>query len=341
VRLQCEAAASLVATNDPRGHEYLREALQVLDPVTNPLETANALSTEARFYHLAGRHKKAIDLLLRAIELITPVAESESVSTFAAAMISQIYAYMSGGYQHYALYDEADRWARRGIEFGEKHNVLFAQAAGYEYLGENSIHKGDYEAGLKYAEREIEIAEKLHSRERRAWIHFYSAQCRLFRNEIDQAEQELLNGIAVGEALGETRVRALCRPSLAIVQVMQGRRDEALQTALENLEQSSPSMLYTHFEALRCLAEVRFRRDELEEAEAVCRQADALVSPTDSRVSQLWLGPLYIKVLMARGKNAEAKERLASYSLLVAECQSERFKAEASRLTRLTRFEQD
>ena len=149
VRLQCQAAASLVTTGDPRGSEYLREALQVLDPVTNPLETANALSTEARFHHLAGRHKKAIELLLRAGELVAPTAESDSVSTFAAPMISQIYAYTAGGYQHYGLYDEADRWARRAIEFGEKHNVLFAQAAGYEFLGENSVHTGDYETGLE------------------------------------------------------------------------------------------------------------------------------------------------------------------------------------------------
>jgi len=307
-----------------------------LDPVTHPLETANALSTEARFHHLAGRHKKAIELLLRAGELVAPTAESECVGTFAAPMISQIYAYTAGGYQHYGLYDEADRWARRGIEFGEKHNILFAQAAGYEFLGEDSVHRGDYEAGLKYAEREIEIAEKLHSRERRAWVHFYSAQCRLFLGELERAEQELLDGIAVAEAIGEKRVLALCRPSLAVVQVMQGRKDEALQTALANLEQSSASLLYTHFEALRSLAEVRFRRDELVEAEDVCRQADELVSPTESRVSQLWLGPLYIEVLIACDKKAEAADRLAKYKVLVAQCQSARFTAEVSRLTEIT-----
>ena len=335
VRLQTEAAASLVTTDDPRGHEYLHEALKILDPVTNPLETANALSTEARFHHLAGRHKKAIELLMRAIEIVAPTAESESVSTFAAPMISQIYAYTAGGYQHYGLYEEADRWARRGIEFGEKHNVLFAQATGLEYLGENSVHKGEYESGLKYAEREIEIVEKLHSRERRAWVHFYSAQCRLFRGEIEQAEHELLDGIALGDAIGEKRVLALCRPSLAVAQVMLGRSDEALQTALTNLEQSSASWLYTHFEALRCLAEVRFRRDELGEAEEVCRDADALVSPTDSRVSQLWLGPLYINVLLALGKKDEAAEKLTAYQALVAECQSPRFTSEAHRLAQL------
>ena len=335
-RLQCQAAASLVTTADPRGSEYLREALQVLDPVTNPLETANALTTEARFHHLAGRHKQAIELLLRAGELVAPAAEGESVSSFAAAMISQIYAYTSGAYQHYGLYDEANRWARRAIEFGEKHNVLFAQAGGFEFLAENAIHKGEFESGLRYGEREIEIANRLHSRERRAWVHFSAAQCNLFLDRLERAEQEFLDGLAIAEAIGERRLLSLLRPNLAIAQVKQGRKDEALQTALTSLEQSSPSLLYTHFEALRCLAEVRFRRDELVEAEEVCRKADELVSPTESRVTHLWLGPLYIEVLLALGKRDEAVEKLTAYQALVAECQSPRFTSEAHRLTQLT-----
>src|SRR6185369_9611106 len=316
----------------PRGSEYLREALQVLDPLTSPLETANALSTEARFHHLAGRHKKAIEILLRAGELVAPTADGDSVSTFAAPMISQIYAYTAGGYQHYGLYDESNRWARRAIEFGEKHNVLFAQAAGYEFLGENCAHTGDFAQGLEYAKRELEIAERLHSRERRAWIHYYSAQCRLLLGDVEKAEQELLNGISIAEAIGENRMLSLFRPNLATAQAMLGRYDEALKTASDNLQQSSPSLLYSHFEALRCLAEVRFRRGELVEAEKICREADELISPTDSRLTQLWLGPLYIEVLLASQKRAEAVQKLTAYKALVAECQSPRFTNESIRL---------
>ena len=83
------------------------------------------------------------------------------------------------------------------------------------------------------------------------------------------------------------------------------------------------------------MAEVRFRRDELVEAEEICRQADQLVSPTESRVTQLWLGPLYIEVLLARGKRDEAVEKLTAYQALVAECQSQRFTSEAHRLAQL------
>jgi tetratricopeptide (TPR) repeat protein len=332
VRLQCQAAASLVITGDSRGNEYLQEALQVLDPVANPLETANALSTEARFHHLAGRHKKAIELLLRAAELVEPTAKGDSVSTFASPMISRLYAFTAGAYQHYGLYEEADRWARRAIEFSTKHNILFAQAAGYEYLGEDAMHMGAYEFGLECVERELEIADKLHSRERRVWVHFCAGQCRLLLDQTQRAEKEFLDGIALAEAIGENRALSLLRPNLAVAQAAQGRFDEALQTASTSLQRSSRNLHYSHFEALRCLATVRFRRNELNEAERLCQEADELVSSTDSRLSRLWLGPLYIEVLLAQGKRAEAADRLRVYQDLVAVCQSPRFTAEAKRL---------
>jgi hypothetical protein len=125
-------------------------------------------------------------------------------------------------------------------------------------------------------------------------------------------------------------------------------------------------MIYTRFEALRCLAEIRFLRaksgdfddrlisgsvfgSELEEAARLCSDAEQLVSKSDSRVSQLWLGPLYIRVLLEQATRADAANELAlasekrsqakilleSYHQLVSECQSPRFKSEATRLAKL------
>ncbi len=105
-------------------------------------------------------------------------------------------------------------------------------------------------------------------------------------------------------------------------------------------------MLYSRFEGHRCLAEVRFRRGEFDEAERLCAAASELVSETESRVSRLWLGPLYIEVLLAAGLRVEAEgkpdeaeakrdlaaEHLAVYQELVADCQSPRFAREALRL---------
>jgi tetratricopeptide (TPR) repeat protein len=358
VRLQCQAAASLVTIGAPRGIDYVREALAVLDPKTNPLETANALSTEARFHHLAGRHTLARELLLRAGEIVQPTAESESISSFAAPMMAQIYAYTAGTYQHSGLFDDADVWARHAVEFGVKHNVLFAQAAGTEFLGEDAVHKGNYEESLEFAKREIQIAEKLHSRERRAWVHFYEGQAHFYLERVERAVEEFQRGAALAETIGEKRVLVLLNTGLAIALATLGDFDKALRTATANLESAaSIGLLYTHFEALRGLAEVHFRRaqsgrddggrdisgrDEagsyegaIDEAERVCRQAEALIEPTESRVSRLWLGPLFIEVLLAQNKRDEAREKLTAYETIVSECQTPRFITEIARLKTL------
>ena len=343
VRLQCQAAASLVTTGAPRGIDYVREALAVLNPETHPLETANALSTEARFHHLAGRHKQARELLLRAAELVQPTVESEAISSFAAPMMSQIYCYLAGTYQHSGLFDDADRWARHAVEFGIKHNVLFAQAAGTEFLGEDAVHKGNYEESLKFAQREIEIAAKLHSRERRAWVHYYEGHAHFFLENVDRAVEEYQRGVALAEIIGEKRVLVLLNTNLSIALAKLGEYDKALETASRNVGSAvAIGLLYTHFEALRSLAEVHFRRAQsglfpgaLEDAERVCREAAALIESTESDVSRLWLGPLFIEVLVARNKHDEARAKLTAYETLVAGCQTPRFVTEVARLKTL------
>ena len=174
------------------------------------------------------------------------------------------------------------------------------------------------------------------------------AQCNLFLGRVEEAEREYIEGIALADAIGEHRVKALLKSNLAVAQASLGRAEEGLQTAEENLAEVAPTgLLYTHFEAIRVLAVVRFRRAlspkttaglfqvELDEAERMCRLAEELVAPTESRVSQLWLGPLYIRVLLAQNKRTEAAEKLAAYQELVAECQSPRFSQEAARLDTL------
>ena len=231
----------------------------------------------------------------------------------------------------------------KAIDFGTSHNVLYAEAAGVEFLGEDAVHKGNYKESLQLAARETAIAEKLHSRERRAWAHYYAGHAYELLGQSERATEELRAGIALAEAIGEKRVLSLLNASLAITLASLGQYDKALENATANLDRAtSISLLYSHFEALRSLAYVHYRRGlsgtyegELDEAERVCLRAESLIEPTESRVSRLWLGPLYMEVLLAQKKYDEAREKLIVYQELVASCQSPRFTAEASRLAEL------
>jgi tetratricopeptide (TPR) repeat protein len=350
-RLQCQAASSLVTLGDQRGLDLLREALTVLDPATHPIETANALANEGRFHHLAGRHKKAIELLTRAAELVAPAAAAETVTTHAASIISMLYGYLAGAYQHSGLFSDGDIWARKVIEFGTAHNIPFAQALGWEYLGENAMNRGEFAEGLKNSLREREIAERIHSRERRAWTHMCASLCETYLDE-ERAEREFVDGIALGESIGELRLVALMKGNYAVFLSQRGGSylDQALQIALENFAQAeSLGLLYSRAEGRRTLAHVRLARGEADEAERLCAEALELVSSSESRVSRLWLGPIYIESLIAaeqsalaegdpekaNAKRARAAAHLTVYQELVAECQSPLFKAEAARLADL------
>jgi tetratricopeptide (TPR) repeat protein len=360
-RLQLEAATSLVATGNQRGIEYVREALAVLDPDSSPLHTARAMSLEARFHHLAGKHLKAIELCEKAAELVAPLANADSITMFAAPVITQIYSYLAGANQHAGRYGEADRWAEEALHFGQRHNVLFAQASGLEFLGEDAIHKGEFAAGLAYAEEELVIAEKLQSRERRAWTHFTAAMCSFFIGDVERAERDFNDGITIAETIGERRCTSLLKANLAVLQADKARKsntdserhrlfDTALQLALSNLQDAEKlGLLYSSFEAHRCLAEIRFRRGEFDEAERVCATTSDLISGAESCVCHLWLGPLYIDVVLAAAAQADresnvdtaaakrrfAAELLENYQKHVAHSDSPRFKREAERLKEL------
>ncbi len=360
-RLQCEAAQSLVANGNQRGVEYLHEALKVLDPVKHPLETANALANEARFHHLAGRHRKAIELLTRAAELIEPVISSGSFSSAQAPMISQVYPYLAGAHQHYGLFEDSNEWARRAMALGERLNISFMQAMGWEFLGENAIHLGEYARALEYCEHEREIVERIHSRERRAWTHFVAAMSAWRSGDTTRSDREYSEGIAIAEATGERRVGNLLKGNYAEFKAIQGIAvgretpegqtllDAALELARENFQADHAStLLYSRFESHRCLASVRFSRGELIEAEQLCAAAYDFVWGTESRVTQMWIGPLYTDVLIAvahdlksHEKDGEATEKLNrareivhGYRELVSVCQSPHYVREAERLER-------
>jgi tetratricopeptide (TPR) repeat protein len=373
-RLHSEAANSLVATGDPRGLEHLREALAVLDPKTHPLETAHAISIEARFHHLAGRHGKAIELLTQAATLVEPETKAERVSSFSASIISNMYAWLAGAHQHFGRFTDGDVWARQALDFGIAHDILFAQALGYEFLGENAFNRGEHAEALQYARREREIAVKLHSRERRAWTHLVTSMSYWQGGQWERAEEEFREGIALSEAIGERRLMLLLKGNLATFladratafqreQALNGNPvqservitpaeregliNEALQAAMETFSQAEDlGLIYSRAEARRTLAHVHYRRGDLDDAERLCSEARSLVSDTESRVSRLWFGPLYIEVLIALSlrekaagraseadaKLAEAREHLKRYSELVSLSQTPRFSGEAARL---------
>jgi len=337
-RLQCEAASTLVINGDPRGLDLLHDALNVLDPETHSIETAHALTVEGRFHHLACQHGKAIELIERAAALVAPKAEGNELSAFEASTLTTLYPYLAGAFQHMGRFEDSDRWAHRAIEFGIKHQIPFAESLGFEFLGENSVSKGDWEKGLEYAAIEGELAARIHSRERQAWIHLYSGLCVLYLGESQRAERIFVEGIALGEAVGDRRAASMMRSYLVLALADLGRLDEAGTLAHESLAVAEKmGLLYLRTEALRCLAYVHFKLGEFEEVVRLSERIIELTEGTDARNSKLWAGPVHIEALLALARREEASMRQSAYAEMVSDCQSAHFRREVSRLEGLLR----
>ncbi|MGH9872099.1 MAG: serine/threonine-protein kinase PknK [Pyrinomonadaceae bacterium] len=335
-RLQLQAATSLVTVGDQRGLEYVREALTVYDPKNNPGETARALAIEGRFNHLAGHSEEAIPLLKRAAELVTVVLEQEALTSFAAMTISDVYAFLAGAYQHLGRFADGNVWAWRAVEFGKTHNVLLAQALGYEFLGENTVNAGDYEKALEYAACEREIAARLHSRERQGWTYLVTSLSYVAAGNLKSAEHEFREGIKLAESIGEQRLALLLKGNLAILLADTARIDEAFKTGRENYQSAEAlGLLYSRTEGRRCLAHVYFRHGELEETLRLCDEILEMLGPERSRISRLWLGPLHIEALFQSGRREDASRRLEEYETLVSACQTPRCEREIVRLKKL------
>ena len=327
-RLQCDAAASLVSTGDPRGLDYLREALSFLNPETHPLETAHALTTEARFHHLAGQHRKAVGLLERAEQLAGTATTDGDRSAYQGLVMTTVYSYLAGAYQTLGLFADSDRWAWRAVEFGNDRGLLNAQASGYEFLGESAVGKAEWTEGLKYVEKERAVVARLHSRERLAWSYLVSGICLRHLGETERAEREFHDGIALAVSLGEKRLACLLSGNLALVEADAGRLDDALRTATSNLAAAEQTgLLLMRADGRRCLVHVLWKRGELAEAARICDETLALSAGTESRPERLWLGPLHVRVLLGLGRNEDAAATLATYAEIVAECQSPHFAA--------------
>jgi tetratricopeptide (TPR) repeat protein len=214
--------------------------------------------------------------------------------------------------------------------------VPLAQALGYEFLGENSVNAGDWQKALEYAACEREIAARLHSRERQAWTYLVTGLSYYLSADLNSAERELREGMALAESIGEQRLALLLKGNLAIAVADLGRIDEAFKIAKENFAGAEAlALLYSRAEGRRCLAHVHFKHGEFAEALRLCDQVLELLGDATSRVSRLWVGPLHIEALFSAGQTDEARRRLKDYEDLVSKCQAPRCELEVVRLKKL------
>jgi predicted ATPase len=209
-RIRMNIGNACAQTGDDLGRTHLNIALQELDGIDDPLLLARLYTLLGRFDHLHAEYDEAIASLERALSLAEPLDE--------AAVLMDIYGYLSGAYQQSHRIEESMLWARKCVELGERKDYPSAIALGYEFLAEDSNVIDQWREALVYAELDLKTAEKIGSLSRIAWAKNSYGFAYYGLGELEKALAEVNESLKIIEHSGEERLAALVHNLRALIQ---------------------------------------------------------------------------------------------------------------------------
>lgn len=277
------------------------EALEQLDPETQTLELAEALSLLGRHYHYKADYDQAVQCLERAYNLAQAMDDPY--------IMTNILSYMAGAYQHQFLLRHCIDWARKSVAYGEANQYPPAVGLGYEFISESSNLLGNWAEGYEFAIKNEEIGERLGSLSRTSWANMAKGWACMRMGRFREAITYCNRAVEQGQASEQSRLVALVRYNLVHLYVELGQFDLA---EMENQElQSLAAALkqqWIDIQALHAQALLQIIRGERESA--LLRLKAATQSNNSRHIIQsayLFTGVLHGETLLLCGRLDEAE----------------------------------
>jgi class 3 adenylate cyclase/tetratricopeptide (TPR) repeat protein len=310
---------------DQRGLEFLRAALEELNPVTQPNELAQATAMVGRYHHYAAQHSEAIEFLERARQLAEPSDDAETLAS--------IYAPLAGAYQHMGLFDKSMEWARQCIALGERKKYPIAVATGYEFLSEGFDPLGKWDDALASTTRAWQIAERIGAQHSLAWAEYNRAKAFYGKGDLAAAAAAATAGLTLAGAIGDRRLGVLARAMLSQIRTDLGE-DEAARTDAEVAVAGAEEFRdrYIRCCSRHALAYFHLQREEWEPAAELFDQSAQLLEGTDHRKARLSSGADAAEVALGQGRVDQAEKMIAKSVELARDARSRHYEAVALRV---------
>jgi tetratricopeptide (TPR) repeat protein len=186
-----------------------------------------------------------------------------------------------------------------------------AEAAVFAVLGQFEAMRGDYERARELCRDALATFEELDLRIDAATVSLDSSRVELLAGDAGAAERELRRGYDYLSRIGERYLLSSVAGLLAEAMVAQGRLEEAEALSLEVEEIAADDDVDAQTLWRLARAKVLARRGEVEQAEALAREAVRLLEPTDYVVNQIDGLACLASVLLLAGNEAESRSLLA------------------------------
>lgn len=269
----------------------LKEALDQLDPETQPNELAMALTSLGRYHHARSEYSEAIALHERARVLAEPLDDSVT--------LTYIYAYLSGAHEHLARFDEAAYWANRCLALGERHQDPGALAVGHEFLAEIYWMMGHWELSLQHANREVEIAEKYGFLSRLSWALLSRGAALNGLGRLADGREALEEVLVLADQVTDQRVDVLGRCFLSLCHTDLGNSDLAISYGQEAIDGSEPiEEFYMLGFAQLALAYAFLQAGEIARARAIYERNESLLRSTENYDILIFQGAYHAEAML-------------------------------------------
>ncbi len=305
LRLKCRAGVCYVRIGHPRGHEFVREAIDGLDPEKSPHELATAYMVLGRYHHLRGEHRRALEYLEH--------ARVRAETTGDPRVLGDVYSFLAGAYQHLTDYPAGNVWAQKTVELGERVGDESISGQGHEFLAEHANCQGRWNEALEHAALDQRAGEKIHSRDRIVWSRFCQGWSLRGLGRLDEAEVTFRETIALAEQMDEIRVEILARTELSNVLVDRGELEAARAMAAHVLAQADAlGLLWGRLEARRAHVVLAAAEEDWDAVLAWIDECRDLYAGTDARGNALFAGALHARALLRTGQLDAAMLRIES-----------------------------
>jgi len=291
------ADAAIVRDADvPRAEERVERALEVLDR-DDKVGRFDALAVRGTIAWSRGDLVTEERVTKEALELAREAGrkdlESDMLDTLGSIYMSRL------------EFDESASLLSRALELAKESGSMVALGRAHRYLGQLHLHRG----ALDEAEASFALAREHLEEAGAAWqlgrVLNFTAWTAWRKGEAARAERLLRESIRVLAPLEDRATLCESQRTLAQLLIENGKLEEAERLALAARETVGPHDRTSLATTAMALGLVRAAQGREEEAEALLREAYAMVADTDHRASQLETWNTLARFLRDRGRAEE------------------------------------
>ena len=320
-------------SGDARGLEYLRAAIDQADPQTQATVRANAIAGIGRYHHYSGQLNHAIEHLEQAYA----IAETSQDPL----LLTNIYSFLAGAYQHLAEYERSIEWSRRLMELGEQLKSPLAVAIGNEFLAEDFFGLGRWQEAIRHAVQDRDIGVKIGALDRVAWGELSIAYANYGLGDLSKAAPAAQSSLELAEQNDEIRLAILAGSIVSLIQMDMGQVEAALEAArLSHQRGVELGQVFMFAAGNHALAYYHGMQGNWEEARQLMEAVEAIRSSTENRVVPILYYGVYALSALEMG-DLEAAERIVQNNLtLTRQTGTTHYEAETACLLALIRAAQ-